>query len=130
MNRKYKEVELFNLKVNLYERNAADVIASAEYSNTNGLKSIGDVIYNSIVVISDSLKLNYGNLKWYDIFKKISYNKKFSKKYILNNLSTNNILQLAKDVYVLDGLAKEDDTITTTDNTSTASTIESKKKDS
>ena len=106
-NRKFKEVEIFGEKVYLYERNAGDVLAAIDLSKKVGFDSLDSIVYNSVIVIRDSINMNQLNLKWYDYFKKRTFRKKFSQRNLIKKLTTSQIMDFAQEIYVLDGLMQE-----------------------
>ena len=105
MVRKQKEIELFGEKLILAERTVADVRALEIFvSQQNGQMGDESVKMQSVItVILDGLKLNIKRLKWYEIFKRMKYKRMFKARYLIKNLTNNQLHELWKDVLTLEG---------------------------
>lgn len=66
------------------------------------------VVFEGATVISDALKINKKNLKFYQLIKRYGYWKKFRSLYILKKLSASQIMKLVEKVYKLEGINLED----------------------
>jgi len=106
--RKQKSIELFKKNFILYERNASDALAFATFATTNTTEDMQTYLYKALQIVVASLKLNYVNLKWYEFFQKRKIKKLLSYKHLVNNLSQQQIYNIAKDVLELEGLMTSD----------------------
>jgi hypothetical protein len=102
--RKTEEIELFGKKLLLSERTAGDVNRLIVFSEKIKDKKFTDMIIEASIILEDSLKINYENLKWYEYFKKRKLKKILSKGNIVNSLSAKEIFNLAEKVYELEGI--------------------------
>jgi hypothetical protein len=103
------KIELFGKELILSERFARDVNKLIAYSKQKKEKDFTDLLIESAIAIEDGLKLNYLNLKWYRFWQKRQLKKQLSKEYMLANLSSSKIFELAKRVYELEGFIPEDE---------------------
>jgi hypothetical protein len=100
---KTKEIELFGEKYLLSERTAFDVMSVTELF-PGGKMTNSEAASLFAYVVSQALKINLNNLKWYQVFKKRKINKIISTKYLLKNLSVSQIDELWKQVMELEGV--------------------------
>lgn len=103
------KIELFGHELILSERFAKDVNKLIAYSKRKKEKDFTDLIIESSIAIEDALKLNYINLNWYRFWKKRKLKKILSREYLLANLSSSKLFELAKRVYELEGFIPEDE---------------------
>jgi hypothetical protein len=128
MNRNSEEVQLFGETYTLYERSAQDVLSLSEFAIKQNAHTLGTVIYQSAFVLEASLKPNKKEMpelykdnvfkrflrkfianKKYDAYEKellyrLEYNSKIKSEYLLANLSQKEMFDLAKKVYLLEGI--------------------------
>jgi|GEM_PF-3422031 len=104
---KTEKIKLFNLDLILTERTAWDVNKLIQFSQENKEKDFKYYIIESSIVLSDALKNNWINLKWYEFIKKRKLNRLLSKENILQNLPSKQIFELAKKVYEIEGVVED-----------------------
>jgi hypothetical protein len=128
MGRNNKEIELFDEKFILSERDAIDVLSFSEFvKNNSNDTTIGIALYQAALIVESALKYNRKEIpnlpksnilkkvlrffeldKEYkkiqdDIEKTLEYNSKILSSYILSKLTQIELFELMKEVYVLEG---------------------------
>lgn len=130
MARNQKEIELFGEKLILSERLASDVLAFSEFvKNNSDEKTVGLALYQASLIVESGLKVNKKEIpevpkatsiwqkiiRWLGLDKAykeakkiiaetIAFNLKLLADYILNNLTQKEIFDLVKQVYELEGI--------------------------
>lgn len=99
-----KTVKLFTNEKELLisERTAGDVLSFSEFSGKIEDSNINH-IYRAATMIEDGLKINFKKLKWYEVIKRLWYKRILNKKYLINNLTSQQISELAKEILILEG---------------------------
>jgi len=107
--RKVEQINLFNRKLLIGERNAFYVMQLGNFSKKfRGKNDFEVILFEQACVISDALKVNITRLKFYQIFKKIYYKWLLRPKRVLKLLPPSSIFEIATKVYKLEGVKDED----------------------
>lgn len=98
-----KDIEIFGFGLKLYERTAKEVYDLIEIikADNEAHTPLTSYIY-AAMMINQSLKPNLNNLKWYQIFKYFKIKKIIEPKYLIKNLSFNQINELADSINSLE----------------------------
>ncbi len=100
----FKETEIFGGVLKLFERTVEDV--QKLDALIRSMKEITDADNISLyaVILRDSLKHNFDDLKWYQ-FKRRGLKKKFSDlKYILSHISVKELKDVIVEINELEGI--------------------------
>ncbi len=97
-------IKLFGEDLLLSERLAKDVNKLYSLAKSKKEKEYSDILFETVIIVSDSLKLNIRNLRWYQLIKKYRIRKYSQPKYLLANLSSAEIFNLAQEIYKLEGI--------------------------
>lgn len=97
MKLKTKNIILFGEPVILSERSARDVFTTAEFIEKYPEDDYAGII-TRISIIQSALIINLSTLQWWRILKRFKYRFKFSTRYILAHLSTNQIVDLSNEI--------------------------------
>lgn len=101
---KTEKINLFGRDLLLSERTAGDVHKLISFSKQSPEKDYQDILLESAIALSDSLKYNIKITNRFRLIKRFILKKKTSTQYLLINLSANDIFSLAKKVYELEGI--------------------------
>jgi len=101
-------IKLFGEDLLLSERLAKDVNKLYSLAKSKKEKEYSDILFETVIIVSDSLKLNSRNLKWFQLRKRYRIKKYSNLNYLLSNLSSAEIFNLAQEVYKLEGIVFED----------------------
>lgn len=103
--RNTKPISLFGENVLLSERSAYDVILMHDFANKNKDNHIGKSLFELAKVVESGLRYNFEIMKWYQIFKRLRYKRKFNQGYLLKHLGNSfELPDLAKQVMKLEGV--------------------------
>jgi len=99
-----RTIRLFDNKKEflLSERTAGAVLSFSKFSD--GLEETNlNSIYRASVIVEDGLQINMRNLKWYQFIQKFFISREIGKKNLITKLTSKQILELAKEVLILEG---------------------------
>jgi len=102
-NNKVCQIELFGRRLLLSERTARDVNKLVEFAKTSSVEHI-DLVLQNLVVVTDGLKINIEQLKWWQLWKRLTLKRLLGGQYIHSKLSVNAIISLANKVLELEGI--------------------------
>lgn len=105
--RKSKEVELFGIKMCLYERHYLDSANLLEFAAKNDSSNDFKLAaFNFATVLSDSLKINLEKTPNYNLIKRFKLKKIIKREYLLKHLSCNEITNYATEIMIMEGIIK------------------------
>jgi len=110
MKRKTKQIELFDKRLLLAERDAEDVFAFVKFveDHEGDQISIVQASFANAFIVSDALKYNLQVLKWWQFLKRWQLKRIIKKEYLLKRLSVQQLAELAEIViYELEGADKK-----------------------
>lgn len=98
-----KDIELLGLKVKLYERNAKDVYELVELIKADKDKDtpLASYVY-ALVMITQSLKPNLAEIRWYNAIKYYKLKQMLKPKYLIKKLSLQQINELSSIIAELE----------------------------
>lgn len=118
-----EKVKLFGMDLVLSERTAWDVNKLIQFSKDNKEKDYEYYTIESAILVSDALKNNYQNLKWYEFFKKRKLSRLLSKENISKSMSSRELFWLAKKVYKLEGVEDSKKKVTAKESVETLQSV-------
>lgn len=106
--RKEKEISVCSKKLRLAERDAIDVKVTFKLFKNRNLNEVSTAIDFSLLVVHQSLRINYKDISKWNIFRRYKLYKLIGMKNLSSEFSTKQILEFARDVQIMDGLMVED----------------------
>lgn len=106
--RKKKAIKIFGEDCFLFERSFKDISSLYNLMMDEQKNPLAEIWERAITIV-DSLKYNIYELKWYQIFKRIRYKRKFRTKYIFKWLGySTEAVSYVRQIYELEGMNYED----------------------
>lgn len=102
--RKTEHVEILGHNLIISERCASDVIALEKFIDEHYNDNYANV-EAMLTLISDSLKYNFNTCEWYEFRKKRLFKRIIRKDFLLNNLTTSEILAIQQKILELEGIS-------------------------
>lgn len=98
-----EKIELFGYKLLLSERAAIDIFALDDFIPKLAGDAPSNLLYYATIV-SDAVKINIKNLKWYQFYRKIKFKRLFTQSELIKRLSYQDIIDLTEIVFRLEGI--------------------------
>jgi len=106
--RDVREVKLFGRSVNIYDRTMKDVFDLEDAVRSAKGNPVIITGYYYAQMLSDALKPNYENMKWYKFIAKYRLKKLYSAKNLIKKLTLKQLIEKAKEVYRVGGASEDD----------------------